>query len=130
MTMLTMLTALMVGTTACSTDDPLNNYDSYITPGDTGGSTTGTGSGSGTGSSSAGSGELLTFEVNIDKTTAEPSDAATAYYPEDEDDISQNSFETEVSIDMANPTAKTVSGVTITVNGGHVTADHGSTKGI
>ena len=130
MTMLSMLTALMVATTACSTDDPLDNYNSYITPTDgssssTGGTTSGT-----TGGTTSGSGELLTFEVNIDRTTAEPDGAATAYYPEDEDDISQNSFETEVAIDMSNPKAKTENGVTITVNGGHVKADHGSTKSI
>ena len=109
--------------TACSSEDPFSEYNNYDwNTSNNGGSTS-----SGT---STTSGELTTFTVEIDKTTAEPASKADAYYPDEEDDISQNAFTTEVSIDLANPTAKTENGVTITVNGGHITADHGSTKNI
>ena len=80
--------------------------------------------------SAAGSGELLTFNVDIDKSTAEPETSVAEYFPEEEDNLDNNTFATEIAIDMSNPTARTENGVTITVNGGHVTADHGSTKGI
>ena len=113
---------------ACGTDDGLDNS---LTPYVNGGTPQGGGTmGGGNGSAVAGSGELLTFDINIDKRTAEPADVAVAYYPEDEDDINQNSFKTEVAIDMSNPVAKTENGVEITVNGGHVTANHGSEKSI
>ena len=73
--------------------------------------------------------ELLT--VNIDKTTTEPtSGIAAAYYPEDEDNLENNSFDTQIDINLSNPTAKTENGVTVTVNGGHIIANHGSEKGI
>lgn len=78
----------------------------------------------------AASGELSTFEVHIDRTTAEPTSTVKATYPETGDDISQQSFATVVNIDMANPTATTDNGVEITVSDGHVTANHGSTEGI
>lgn len=86
--------------------------------------------GGNSGSSSAGSGELLSYAVAIDKTTSEPTTTVDAYYPEEEDDIAQNTFTTEVTIDMGNPTAKTENGVEISVNGGHITANHGSQKDI
>ena len=86
--------------------------------------------GDNSGSSSAGSGELLSYAVAIDKTTSEPTTTVDAYYPEEEDDIAQNTFTTEVTIDMGNPTAKTENGVEISVNGGHITANHGSKKDI
>ncbi len=82
------------------------------------------------GNSSTGSGEVLEFTVQIDRTTAEPTAVATAYYPEEEDDISQQSFTTQVTIDMSNPTAKTENGVEITVSDGHVTANHGSVENV
>ena len=124
--MIAALAAAMLS--ACGTDDGLDNS---LTPYVNGGTPQGGGTmGGGNGSAVAGSGELLTFDINIDKRTAEPVDVAVAYYPEDEDDINQNSFKTEVAIDMSNPVAKTENGVEITVNGGHVTANHGSEKSI
>ncbi len=84
----------------------------------------------GTGGMSSSSGELTTFTIEIDKTTAEPSTSAAEYFPDDEDNLDNNSFTTEVAIDMSNPMAKTENGVTITVNGGHITANHASTKNI
>ena len=119
MTIQTMLAALLIATTACSTDSALDNFP-FNPGGEMGGS----------GGSTAGSGELLTFGVNIDKTTAEPTEAATATYPEASDAISQNTFATIVNIDMSAPTAKEENGVTITVDGNDVTASHGSTEGV
>lgn len=122
-----MLMASVAGITSCSADDPFDsNYNSVVP----GGNGTVVNGGGNSGNSSAGSGELLSYAVTIDKTTAEPAATADAYYPEEEDDIAQNTFTTEVAIDMSAPAAKTENGVTISVTGGHVTADHGSTKNI
>jgi len=84
----------------------------------------------GEGSSSAITGELATFDVAIDKTTAEPTNVATEYFPDEEDMLENNSFTTEVTIDMSNPVAKTENGVEVTVEGGHIKANHGSTKNV
>ena len=122
-----MLLASVVTFASCSADDPFSDlYNSgnnntwggneIVTPGSSG--------------SSATTGELTTFSVSIDKTTAEPSSTASEYFPDEEDALENNSFTTEVSIDMSNPVAKTENGVEITVNGGHITANHGSTKNI
>ena len=129
---LSMLAALTWLNTACSSDDPLDSYTNRNTTTDNTGNSGNTsgGSSSSSGSSTA-TGDLTTFSVKIDKTTAEPtSGIAAAYYPEEEDNLANNSFATQVTIDLSNPTARTENGVTITVNGGHVTADHGSEKGI
>lgn len=121
-----MLAAMMTAVnTACSTDDSLDSYTNFDYYNNQGGTTPGS-----MGGTTAGTGELLTFDVAIDKTTAEPTNAATAYYPEDEDAYDGSSFTTEVAIDMSNPQAKTENGVQITVNGGHVTANHGSVKNV
>ena len=117
-----MMIAMAATLTACTSDDPFSEYENIW-------NNNGGGNSMSSGSSST-SGELTTFDVAVDKTTAEPASKADAYYPDEEDDISNNTFSTEVSIDLSNPTAKTENGVTITVNGGHVTADHGSTKNI
>ncbi len=121
--LLTMAAVLMTATTACSSEDPMSSFNNnYFTPTNNMG-----------GNSSSGSvatGDLASFSVTIDKSTAEPTSTASAYYPDEEDNFSNNSFDTQVAIDLSNPTAKTENGVTITVNGGHVTANHGSTKGI
>lgn len=123
-TMMTMLAACLTLTTACSTDDPLDDFNGNSSLVDNNGNNM---NGS---SATAASGELLSFSVAIDKTTAEPTDAATALYPEASDDISKNTFATKVTIDMSNPVAKEENGVTITVEGNDVTASHGSTKGV
>ena len=78
--------------------------------------------------SSAITGELATFDIAIDKTTAEPTNAAEAYFPEEEDMLENNEFTTEVAIDMSNPQAKTENGVEVTVEDGHIKANHGETK--
>ena len=110
--------------TCCTAEDPFgssSNWNNWSETGIPGQSSSG---------SSTTTGELTTFTVNIDKTTAEPSTTASAYLPDEEDDLQNNSFTTEVAINMSNPTAKSENGVEITVNGGHVTANHGSTKNI
>ncbi|MBQ8486501.1 MAG: carbohydrate-binding domain-containing protein [Prevotella sp.] len=108
----------------CSTDDPISDF--Y----DNNSSYNGSSSIATDGNTATGSSELTTFDVAIDQTTAEPASTVAEYFPDSEDDLSNNSFTTEVSIDLSNPTAKTENGVTITVNGGHVTANHGSTKSV
>ena len=122
-----MLLASTVMMTSCLADDPFsdgsNNWDYSW---DDNGSTTTPGSGS----SSTTTGELTTFDVSIDQTSAEPTTTASEYLPDEEDALENNSFTTEVNIDMSNPTAFTENGVEVTVNGGHITANHSSTKNI
>ena len=123
-----MLIASAAVMTACSSDDPIENAYNYLDPsmlGPGGDMMTG-----GAGGASAGTGEMLTFEVALDKATVEPASTVTAYYPETADDVSKQTFATQVTIDMANPVAKTENGVEITVTNGHVTANHGSTTGV
>ena len=119
-----MFAASVAVLTCCSAEDPFeefanNAYDGWS---DNGGNMIS--------GNSATIGELTTFDVAIDKTTAELTDAATAYLPDEEDALEDSDFSTEVSIDMSNPAAKTENGVEVTVSGGHVTANHGSEKKI
>ena len=116
-----MLMASVVVMTGCTADNPFEEY--YNNWNNNGGMFNGGGTGN-----SATTGELTTFDVTIDKTTAEPTDVATAYFPDEEDALENSEFTTEVSIDLSNPVAKTLNGVEVTVNGGHVTANHGSEK--
>ena len=122
-----MLLASTVMMTSCLADDPFsdgsNNWDYSW---DDNGSTTTPGSGG----SSTTTGELTTFSVSIDQTSAEPTTTTSEYLPDEEDALENNSFTTEVNIDMSNPTAFTENGVEVTVNGGHITANHSSTKNI
>lgn len=116
MTMVTMMTA-------CSSDDPLSNDDN----GNNDWSDNGSDDGSTTTSTYA---EMTSFTIAIDKTTTEPTSSATAQYPDEVAAYSADNFTTTVNIDMTNPTDPTVDGVTITINGNHVTADHGNTEGV
>ena len=122
-----MLLASTVMMTSCLADDPFsedtNNWDYSW---DDNGSTTTPGSGS----SSTTTGELTTFDVNIDQASAEPTTTTSEYLPDEEDALENNSFTNEVNIDMSNPIAFTENGVEVTVNGGHITANHSSTKNI
>ena len=110
--------------TGCSSDDPISEMfdNNSSTP-------TNTNNG-GASAANASSSELLSFDINIDKTTAEPTSTATAAYPEESDNIDKNSFVAIVNIDMSNPTSKEENGVTITADGNDVVADHGSQEGI
>ena len=117
-----MLMASMAAMTCCSADDP---FEEYVTD-----NTWNSDNTPSTGGSSSVAGSIATLEVNIDKTTAEPSNAATEYFPDEEDMIENNDFTTEVSIDLSSPVAKTVNGVEVTVSGAHVTANHGDVKNV
>ena len=116
---LAIMAASAIMLTSCSADDPFEEYNSSSSN-----------AYASTGGSSATTGELVTFDVAVDKSTAEPTEAATAYYPDEEDVLENNEFTTELSIDLSNPVAKTENGVEVTVSGGHVTANHGSEKKI
>ena len=119
------LVASMTLMAGCTADDPYEDYSV-----NTGGTTGGTTGGSTGGGSSTVTGSLASFDVAIGKVTAEPTSVADEYFPDEEDMLENNTFDTEVSIDLSNPVATTVGGVEVTVNGGHVTANHGTTKGI
>ena len=114
----------------CSTDDPISDYttnNNAIYSGDNNNSNSGSFNGGGSSAST----DLLTFSVAIDKTTAEPSATVAEYFPDSEDNLANNTFTTEIPIDLSSPTAKTYdNGVTVSVSGGHVTANHGSVKSV
>ena len=122
-----MLLASTVMMTSCLADNPFSeDTNKWDYSWDDNGSTTTPGSGV----SSTTTGELTTFSVSIDQTSAEPTTTTSEYLPDEEDALENNSFTTEVNIDMSNPTAFTENGVEVMVNGGHITANHGSTKNI
>lgn len=116
--MCTMLFASIALLTCCSADDPMEDFFNNWN----------IGGGEMNNGSSSTTGELTTFDISIDKTTAEPTDAASACLPDEEDALENNTFTTEVAIDLSNPVAQTMNGVEVAVNGGHVTANHGSEK--
>ncbi len=119
------LAASLAVVTGCSDDDPLADLGNYSDSSWNNGGNTQNGNGS-----SSITGELATFDISLDAMTAEPTEAAAEYFPDEEDLLENNEFTTEVAIDLSNPTAKTENGVEVTVNGGHVTANHGSAKKI
>lgn len=120
-----MLVASISMLTCCAAEDP---FEDVINNGNNGWNNGGNMPG-GNGSSAT-TGELATFDISIDESSSEPTSAATEYFPDEEDALENNSFTTEVTIDLSNPVAKTENGVGVTVNGGHVTVNHGSTKNI
>ena len=121
-TAITMMTILLA-IAACSADNGYNDDDDFFFYGP--------GSSMGNGGVTTGSGELVDFTVDIDRTTAEPASTATPQYDDaTEDPLSENTFATEVAIDLSNPVAKTENGVEVTVNGNHITANHGTQKDI
>lgn len=124
--MLMAAAALMTLATACSSDDPLSEDNSYSNIID-GNSSSSASTGSTAISTYA---EMKSFTIAIDKTTAEPESAAAAQYPADGDAPSANTFSTLVNIDMSNPKDPAIEGVTITIDGNNVTANHGSTEGV
>ena len=116
-----MLAGAITIITCCTAESP---YDDFYGQG---GGENAPGMGGG---SSATTGELATFDIAIDRTSAEPATAAAEYFPDEEDMLENNTFTTEVPIDLSNPEAKTLNGVEVTVNGGHVTANHSSVKNV
>ena len=126
---LAMLIASGAVITGCSKDDPFTESENYGGNSWNNGSVPGNGSNTpGGNGSSAITGELATFDISLDAMTVEPTEAAAEYFPDEEDQLENNEFTTEVAIDLSNPTAKTENGVEVSVNGGHVTANHGATK--
>ena len=109
--------------TCCSSEDPFEDYENNF-----GNNSSWTGGNNMSGGNSATTGELATFDIALDKVSAEPLTTANEYLPDEEDVLETSDFTTEVSIDLSNPVAKTESGVEVTVNGGHVTANHASVK--
>ena len=124
--MLMAAAALMTLATACSSDDPLSEDNCYSNIID-GNSSSSASTGSTAMSTYA---EMKSFTIAIDKTTAEPESAAAAQYPADGDAPGANTFSTLVNIDMSNPKDPAIEGVTITIDGNNVTANHGSTEGV
>ena len=123
-----MLIASVTIQTGCTKDDPLEeleNNEKWNNGGNEADDNGGNGSDNG---SSTTTGELATFDIMLDAVTAEPTETATAYFPDEEDMLENNEFTTEIAIDLSNPVAKTENGVEISVDGGHVKANHGSTK--
>ena len=118
-----MLAASIAVIAGCSKDDPFTELENN------GGNIWNNGGNMPNGNgSSATMGELATFDIALDVVTAEPTESAAEYFPDEEDPLENNEFTTEVAIDLSSPTAKTENGVEVTVSGGHVTANHGSTK--
>ena len=106
--------------TCCTAEDPFEEYNNDYNGWQNNASMSG--------GNSATTGELATFDIALDTERAEGTENAKEYFPDEEDALENNEFTTEVAIDMSNPIAKTENGVEVTVDGGHVTANHGSTK--
>ena len=127
MTMM-MLLASTAGIVGCQTEDESWIDEWYGETVNDGGSSAGAGSGTAT----AGSGELTTFTIAIDQTTAEPLTTVGEYFPDEEDALENNTFATLVNIrfDGSSVSYDSVDGVTITADGAHVVADHASVAGV
>ena len=110
--------------TCCSAEDPFEEFENY----GNNSNSSWNGGNNMSDDSSVTTGELATFDIAVDKVTAEPTTTASEYLPDEEDALDTSDFTTEVSIDLSNPVAKSESGVEVTVNGGHVTANHASVK--
>ena len=74
-----MMLSASVVISACSSDDPLSDLYDGTTPQNYQGNNM---NGGNQNSTSDGSSELLSFDVLIDRTTAEPATTASATYPE------------------------------------------------
>ena len=121
-----MLCASMLLTTACTTDDPFSDFTNY------GGGYSWNGGNNNGNEGNGGSYTASLTDITIDKTTAEPTSVAAAYYPDEEDNIESESFKsaTTVNIVFSNGSVSCDAPSTMTVNkdGAHLTIDHGSTK--
>ncbi len=118
-----MLIASITVMTCCTADDPYQDFNFG------GGMSGGVMPDSNPfGGSSSTTGELTTFDITLDNESAEPATTASEYFPEEEDALENNEFTTEVNIDLSNPVAQSENGVEVTVDGGHITANHGSVK--
>ena len=125
-----LITAMTMMTTACSSDDPFSDDYNNWTNNGSDNNNSGSISDISGGSSSGVYSEMSSFTVALDKTTEEPASSIAAAYPEEGDAPASHTFSKVVNIDMANPVDPVVEGVTITIDGNHVTASHGSTEGV
>ena len=125
MSMVIVITSMAI-LQCCSAEDPFSASDYYDQQ------MPNASNGTGSTATSSGSSELTKFVVATDLTTAEPTTRADAYFPDAEDDLANNEFGTEVHVvfDGQTATYDAVSGVSITADGAHVTANHGDTKGV
>ena len=94
-----MLAASITILTCCTAEDPFEEYYNGNNEWNNGGNMFGTNGNSAT------AGEIATFDIAIDKTTAEPTTTASEYFPDEEDALENNEFTTEVSIDLSSPVA-------------------------
>lgn len=126
LSLITLIASLAINL-SCSSDDPWSDDNGSSYYDNNGNSSNGSIS-----SSNSSSSELTSFAVAIDKTSAEPETTVDEYFPDAEDDLSANVFPTDVNITFNGSEASVdeVSGVTITKDGAHIVADHGSTSGI
>ena len=115
-----MLAVSVTVMTCCTAEDPFEDYSNDYNGWQNNANMSG--------GNSATTGELATFDIALDTESAEGTENAREYFPDEEDALENNEFTTEIAIDMSNPVAKTENGVEVTVNGGHVTANHSSVK--
>ena len=132
MTVWMLLASTMIAVQSCSNEEDEWLNDVYGEIEDAGNENVAPGGGSGSGSVTAESGDLTTFTISIDKTSAEPTTSVEEYFPDEEDNVANNTFDTEVSITFngSDATYTSADGVTLSANGGHVVANHGETKGV
>jgi hypothetical protein len=97
---LMILISSMALTTACTSDNP-SNVKSKYDPADASGPI-------------AESGDLLSFAIDIDKTSAEPADGSAPYYPKAEDDIGTQTFATQITIEGETGCEVNLNGTAIT----------------
>ena len=121
----------MALTTACTTDDPFSEYTNYGGGSTWNGGNENNGNGN-EGSSSSGSYTVSLTDIAIDKTTAEPTSAASAYYPDDEDNIENESFSSATTVNIvfneSGVSCDAPNTMTVSTNGAHLTIDHGSSS--
>ena len=115
------LAASIAMLTCCTQNDPFESFYN-------GNNGWNNNSGNMSGGSSSTTGELTTFDIAIDRTSAEPATTASEFFPDDEDVFSSNDFSTEVNIDLSSPVSKTENGVEVTASEGHIVANHASVK--
>ncbi len=127
---LTLLMACIGIMQCCSNEDPFE--DLYAANNNANGNSGGSGAMNTAGGTFSNDVLLTTFDINIDKTSAEPANAAAAYLPDEEDCFDASTFVNVVSVAFDGNTAScsAVDGVTISTDGAHVVASHGDTKGV
>ena len=109
--------------TACSVNDP---YSELLNEG---GFNWG---GNGGYEGSSGTYTVSLTDFTIDKTTAEPTTTASAYYPEDEDNIDNESFASATTVNIVfsegSVSCDAPTTMAVSTDGAHLTIDHGSSS--